>query len=33
MPDESAKARFDDAASTLLGVARRTELPERYRTS
>ena len=31
MPDESAKARFDDAASTLLGVARRTELPERYR--
>ena len=33
MPDESAKARFDDAASTLLGVARRTELPERYHTS
>jgi len=33
MPDESAKARFDDAASGLLGVARRTELPERYRTS
>jgi uncharacterized protein len=33
MPDESAKARFDDAASALLGVARRTELPERYRTS
>jgi short-subunit dehydrogenase len=33
MPDESAKARFDDAAATLLGVARRTELPERYRTS
>lgn len=33
MPDESAKARFDDAASTLLGVARRTELPVRYRTS
>lgn len=33
MPDESAKARFDDAASTLLGVARKTELPERYRTS
>ena len=33
MPDESAKARFDDAASTLLGVARRTEFPERYRTS
>ena len=33
MPDESAKARFDDAASTLLAVARRTELPERYRTS
>ncbi len=33
MPDESAKARFDDAASTLVGVARRTELPERYRTS
>ena len=32
MPDESAKAMFDDAASTLLGVARRTELPERYRT-
>ena len=33
MPDESAKARFDEAASTLLGVARRTELAERYRTS
>lgn len=33
MPDESAKARFDDAASTLLGVARRTDLPERYRAS
>jgi uncharacterized protein len=33
MPDESAKTRFDDAASALLGVARRTELPERYRTS
>ena len=33
MPDESAKVRFDDAASTLLGVARRTDLPERYRTS
>jgi len=33
MPDESAKAKFDDAASTLLGAARRTELPERYRTS
>ncbi len=33
MPDESAKARFDDASSTLLGVARSTELPERYRTS
>lgn len=33
MPDESAKARFDDAASTLLGVARRTDLPERYHTS
>ena len=33
MHDESAKARFDDAASTLLGVARRTDLPERYRTS
>ncbi len=33
MPDESAKARYDDAASSLLGVARRTELPERYRTS
>jgi short-subunit dehydrogenase len=33
MPDEAAKARFDDAASALLGVARRTELPERYRTS
>lgn len=32
MPDESAKTRFDDAASALLGVARRTELPERYRT-
>ena len=33
MPDDSAKARFDDAASTLLGVARRTDLPERYRAS
>jgi short-subunit dehydrogenase len=32
MPDESAKARFDDAASALLGVARTTELPARYRT-
>ena len=33
MPDESAKARFDDAASTLLGVARKTGFPERYRMS
>jgi uncharacterized protein len=33
MPDESAKARFDDASSALLGVARSTELPERYLTS
>ena len=33
MPDESAKARLDDAASTLLGVARNTELPARYRAN
>lgn len=33
MPDESAKARFDDAASALVAVARRSELPERYRTN
>ena len=32
LSDESAKASFDDAASTLLAGARRTELPERYRT-
>jgi sugar/nucleoside kinase (ribokinase family) len=32
MPEESAKARFDDAAATLLGVARTAELPARYRT-
>ena len=32
MPDDSAKARFDDAASVLLGFARTTELPARYRT-
>jgi len=31
MPDDSAKARFDDAASALLGVARSSELPARYR--
>jgi len=30
MPDESAKARFDEAASALLAVARSTELPPRY---
>jgi len=30
LPDESAKARFDDAASVLLAVARRTELAPRY---
>jgi short-subunit dehydrogenase len=32
MPDESAKTRFDDAAAALLGVARSTELPPRYRS-
>ena len=32
MPDDSAKARFDDAASALLAVARTSELPARYRT-
>jgi hypothetical protein len=32
MPDDSAKARFDDAASARLAVARTTELPARYRT-
>lgn len=32
MPDDAAKARFDDAASALLGVARSSELPARYRT-
>ena len=31
MPDDSAKARFDDAASALLAVARSSELPARYR--
>ena len=33
MPDESTKARFDDAASALLGLARSTELPSRYHTN
>jgi uncharacterized protein len=31
MPDDSAKARLDDAASALLAVARTSELPARYR--
>jgi short-subunit dehydrogenase len=31
LPDELAKARFDEAASGLLAVARTTELPPRYR--
>jgi hypothetical protein len=31
MTDESSKARFDDAASALLAVARTSELPTRYR--
>lgn len=31
LPDESAKARLDEAASALLSVARTTELPPRYR--
>jgi uncharacterized protein len=30
MPDASAKARLDEAASALLAVARTTELPPRY---
>ena len=30
LPDESAKARFDDAARALLAVARSPELPPRY---
>ncbi len=30
MPDDSAKARLDEAASVLLGFARSTELPARY---
>ena len=30
LPDESAKARFDEAASALLAVARTKELPPRY---
>jgi short-subunit dehydrogenase len=32
LPDDAAKARFDDAASALLAVARTSELPARYRT-
>ena len=31
LSDESAKARFDEAAAALLAVARSTELPPRYR--
>jgi short-subunit dehydrogenase len=31
LPDESAKARLDEAASALLSVARATELAPRYR--
>jgi len=31
LPDESAKARFDDAAAALLAVARSKDLPPRYR--
>ena len=30
MPDDSAKARLDEAASVLLGFARSNELPARY---
>lgn len=30
LPDESAKAKYDDAASALLAVARRKELAPRY---
>jgi short-subunit dehydrogenase len=33
LPDDSAIARFDDAASALLAVARTAELPARYRAS
>lgn len=32
LADESVKPKFDDIASTLLGVARSTELAPRYRT-
>lgn len=31
LPDEAAKARFDEAAAALLAVARTTELAPRYR--
>ena len=33
LPDESAKARFDEAASALVAVARNQDLPPRYRPS
>jgi short-subunit dehydrogenase len=33
LPDESAKARFDEAASALVAVARNQDLPPRYRAS